>query len=179
MTIRPIRPQDAEALAELYRANHDFLVPFEHDLVTRREVFTAEGQSDRLSRQVAGGTHPFAIVAGDEIVGTINLFHIVRTPLRSGTISYWVDGARNGRGLATAAITEILEFAFGKLGLHRVDAVTHADNISSQRVLKKNGFERIGAARHLLRIHNERRDFRLAGGLLLGRLVLFQRLPDH
>ena len=165
MRIRPLRAEDAAELAALYAANRDFLRPYEPQRPA--EFFTAEGQRDRLARQLADDTHPFAIVDGDEIAGTINLFHIVRESLQSGTIGYWVDGRRNGHGIATGAVGEILAYAFGELGLHRVEAATLVDNVPSQRVLEKNGFEKIGLARRLLRIDDEWRDF-----------FLFQRLAE-
>lgn len=48
-----------------------------------------------------------------------------------------------------------------------MEAATLIDNVTSQRVLEKNGFERIGLARRFLRIDDEWRDF-----------FLFQRLAD-
>jgi ribosomal-protein-alanine N-acetyltransferase len=163
--IRAVRPEDAGELAALYRANRDFLAPFEP--VRPPEFFTAEGQTARLRRQLADDTHPFAILDDGSIAGTINLFGIVRDGPESGAIGYWVDGARNGRGLATAAVGEMLEFAFGDLGLHRVEAATLVENLPSQRVLEKNEFERIGLARGYLRIAGDWRDF-----------FLFQRVAD-
>jgi len=120
---------------------------------------------DGLERQLADETHPFAILDGDYIAGTINLFHIVRESFQSGTIGYWVDGPRNGRGIATGAVGEIVAYAFEDLDLHRVEASTLVDNIASQRVLERNGFDRIGLARGFLRIAGDWRDF-----------YLFQRL---
>jgi ribosomal-protein-alanine N-acetyltransferase len=163
--IRPVQPQDSEELAALYDANRDFLAPFEP--IRPPEFFTADGQRERLERQLAEDTHPFVILDGDAIAGTINLFNIHREALQSGTIGYWVDHARNGRGLATAAVGEMLEYAFDELDLHRVEAATLVDNTTSQRVLEKNGFERIGLARQFLRIDAEWQDF-----------FLFQRLAD-
>lgn len=163
--IRPLRPEDGEELAALYFANRDFLAPFEP--VRPPEFFTADGQRERLQRQLDGETHPFAILDDGAIAGTINVFHVVRESLQSCTIGYWIDGARNGRGLATGAVGEILVFAFEDLALHRVEAATLVDNVPSQRVLEKNGFERIGLARRFLRIDDEWRDF-----------FLFQRLAD-
>jgi ribosomal-protein-alanine N-acetyltransferase len=165
VSIRPVRPEDAEALAALYRANRDFLAPFEP--VRPADFFTAEGQRDRLARQLADDTHPFAILDDAEVVGTINLFNIVRGAMEGGTVGYWVDGGRNRRGLATGAVADMLGYAFGDLGLHRVDAATLVDNIPSQRVLEKNDFERIGLARRFLRINDAWRDF-----------FLFQRLAN-
>lgn len=157
--IRPVRPGDAEELAALYAANRGFLAPFEP--VRPPEFFTAEGQRARLERQLADETHPFAILDGDTIAGTVNVFHIVREALQGCTIGYWVDGRRNGRGLATGAVGEVVSYAFGELGLHRVEAATLVDNIASQRVLEKNGFDRIGLARGFLRIAGDWRDFYL------------------
>jgi ribosomal-protein-alanine N-acetyltransferase len=163
--IRPLRPEDGEELAALYAANRDFLAPFEP--ARPPEFFTAEGQRKRLQLQLEGETHPFVILDGDAIAGTINLFNIVRESLQSGTIGYWVDGARNGRGLATGAVGEIVRYAFDELDLHRVDAATLVDNVTSQRVLEKNDFDRIGLARKFLRIDDDWRDFflfqRIAG----------------
>jgi ribosomal-protein-alanine N-acetyltransferase len=163
--IRPVRPEDCEELAALYLANRDFLAPFEP--VRPPEFFTADGQRERLQRQLDAQTHPFAILDGGSIAGTINLFHIVRESLQSGTIGYWVDHRRNGRGLATGAVGQIVDYAFEDLDLHRVEAATLVDNVTSQRVLEKSGFERIGLARRFLRIDDEWRDF-----------FLFQRLAD-
>jgi [ribosomal protein S5]-alanine N-acetyltransferase len=160
-----VRPEDGEELAALYAANRDFLAPFEP--VRPPEFFTADGQRERLARQLEGETHPFAILDGDAIAGTINLFGIVRESLQSGVIGYWVDCARNGRGLATAAVGEILAYAFDELDLHRVEASTLVDNLRSQRVLEKNAFDRIGLARSYLRINGDWRDF-----------LLFQRVAD-
>jgi [ribosomal protein S5]-alanine N-acetyltransferase len=163
--IRPVRPEDGEELAALYAANREFLAPFEP--LRPPEFFTADGQRERLQRQLDGDTHPFAILDDGVIAGTINLFNIVRESLQSGVIGYWVDHRRNGRGLATGAVGEILSYAFGDLDLHRVEAATLVDNISSQRVLEKNGFDRIGLARKFLRIDDDWRDF-----------ILFQRIAD-
>ena len=55
----------------------------------------------------------------------------------------------------------------GDLDLHRVEAATLVGNVPSQRVLEKNGFERIGLARRFLRIGDNWRDF-----------LLFQRLAE-
>jgi ribosomal-protein-alanine N-acetyltransferase len=66
-------------------------------------------------------------------------------------ISYFVDEARSGRGLAARAVAELVELGFGELELHRVEAGTAVANIASKRVLEKNGFRRVGLMqRHLL-----------------------------
>jgi len=78
-----------------------------------------------------------------------------------------VDEAHNGRGLCTRAVAEVVAYAFGDLGLHRLEAGTLPDNRASQRVLEKNRFERFGLARRYLLICGEWRDH-----------VLFARIAD-
>jgi ribosomal-protein-alanine N-acetyltransferase len=165
VTIRPLRVGDVEELASLYGANREFLAS--NEPVRPPDFFTPEGQRQLIEDRAADGFHQFAILDGSAIAGTINLFHIVREALQSGTIGYWVDHERNGRGLATGAVGEMLAYAFDELALHRVEAATLVDNLTSQRVLEKNRFEKIGLARDFLRIDDEWRDF-----------LLFQRLLD-
>ena len=76
------------------------------------------------------------------------------------------DGASNGRGLATSAVREILRMSRDELDLHRVQAVTLPHNAASQRVLERNGFERIGFAPRYLRIAGRWQDHDLFQAIL-------------
>lgn len=145
---------DASRLAELLRDNREFLAPWEP--IRPEAFFTAEGQrrviEDALTGYGRGATIPRVIVFEDRIVGRITLSNVVRGAFLSGNLGYWVAAEHNGRGLATAAVGEMREAAFGRLGLHRIEAGTLPHNIASQRVLLRNGFERIGVAARYLRI---------------------------
>lgn len=167
--IRPLTPDDADELAALYVANRDFLAPFEP--VRPERFFTVEGQAERIAeamrRAEADQGWTFAILDDGALAGTISLANVVRLGFQNANVGYWVDRRRNGRGLASAAVAETVAFAFEEAGLHRVDAGTLPDNLASQRVLAKNGFERIGLARRYLLIAGEWRDH-----------VLFERLSD-
>jgi ribosomal-protein-alanine N-acetyltransferase len=160
--IRLLQPADAEELAALYAANREFLTPFEPE--RGDEFFTADFQRRRIER-VGHDLWRWAIVDGGEMVGMIALADVVRDALQLGNVGYWVDRGHNGRGLATSAVAEVIEFAFGEAELHRLEAGTLVDNFASQRVLEKNGFERFGLARKLLKVNGEWRDH-----------VLFERL---
>ena len=163
--IRPLVPGDAEELAALYTANRSFLAPFDPEHPDA--FFTVAGQEERLAALEEPERWRFAVLDGDEIAGTISLNNVVRGAFRSASTGYWIDRRRNGRGLATTAVADVVRFAFSTAGLHRVEAGTLLDNIASQRVLEKNGFERIGIARRYLHIAGAWRDH-----------VLFQRVAD-
>ena len=162
--IRLLTPDDAEELAALYAANREFLAPFEPE--RPEEFFTAAFQRSRI--ESAGEDQwRWAIVDGGRIAGTIVVSDVRRGALQLGNVGYWIDRAHNGRGLATAAVADVVAFAFGEAGLHRLEAGTLVDNHASQRVLLKNGFERFGLARKLLNVNGVWRDH-----------VLYERIAD-
>jgi ribosomal-protein-alanine N-acetyltransferase len=152
---RLVTPGDAPALAELVRVNRDFLAPWEP--VRSEDYFTVGGQraiiGDALARYKQGSALPHVILdRTGRVVGRITLNGIVRGPFQSCSMGYWLSASDNGRGLATAAVREIIGVAFGELGLHRIQAETLLNNIRSQRVLERGGFVRIGMAPAYLNI---------------------------
>ena len=161
-SIRRLTSEDAGELAALLVTNREFLAPFEPDRDER--FYTAEGQRQRIE---SGEQLAFAILDGRRIAGTVALSNITRGPFQSANLGYWVTRDANNRGLATTAVAEVIELAFGDLGLHRLEAGTQVDNIASRRVLEKNGFELIGLAPRYLLIAGEWRDH-----------LLFQRTID-
>ncbi|MET0415842.1 MAG: GNAT family protein [Actinoplanes sp.] len=169
VTTRLAAVEDAPALAAQLRANREFLAPWEPP--RSDDYFTDDGQrqvlADMLQQWASGSVLPHIILADGEVVGRIALTNIARGPFQSGQLGYWVAAAVNGRGVATAAVADVVRTAFGALGLHRVEAGTLVHNVASQRVLERNGFQRYGLAPRYLRIAGSWRDH-----------VLFQRLSD-
>jgi len=167
--LRPVRLADVEALAGLYASERAFLAPF--DPIRPDEFYTAEGQrievEHALAQRAAGSRYRFVIEVDGKLVGTLGIGNVVGSVFQSGNLGYFVAQAVNGRGVATRAVGLAAEQAFGPLGMHRLEAGTLVDNVASQRVLEKNGFERIGLARAYLRIAGAWRDH-----------ILFQRVAE-
>lgn len=147
-TIRPAEPADAQALLDLRLANYDYFARWEPDSDEPDRWNTVEG----IRARIAEGQHRFAILDDGAVAGLVSLTGLQRTPFDSAMVSYYVDRARAGRGLATRAVAEVVRFAFDELRLHRVEAGTATDNVASQRVLERNGFTRVGLLRGHLRI---------------------------
>lgn len=166
--LRQLVADDAEALAELLQRNREFLAPWEP---TRDEsYFTVAGQrlavADNLARQQADTAFCQVILdATGAVAGRINLNNIVRGPFQSASVGYWLSEHAGGRGLATAAVAEMVELAFTEIGLRRVEAGTIPNNLRSQAVLRNNGFEQFGYAPQYLQIAGRYQDH-----------LLFQRL---
>lgn len=160
MPIRPLTLEDVPALTEQVRLNREFLAPFEP---TRDgEYFTEAGQlaivQATLRQQDDGVTAAYVIHDDELLVGRITLSEIVRGPLQSCSLGYWVAESHNGGGLASGAVHDVLRAAFDDHRLHRVQAGTLVHNTRSQHVLARNGFVRIGLAPQMLRIAGRWQD---------------------
>jgi ribosomal-protein-alanine N-acetyltransferase len=155
--IRPTRPGDANEQLALRLANRAHTEPWDP---RRPESFFSEpGQRleldlDQRSR-AAGTAYAFAILAlepQERIIGRVALANVARGPWQNATLGYWVDAAACRQGHATRAVRLILRYAFGELGLHRVQPAILPRNAASIRVAEKAGFRREGLARGYLKI---------------------------
>jgi len=86
-----------------------------------------------------------------------------------GTIGYWVARDARGRGVCTRAVRLLSRHGLEELELQRVDLVTDPDNVASQRVAEKVGFQREG----VLRAHLRHPDGRIRDS------VMFSLLPGE
>ncbi|MFD3874439.1 GNAT family N-acetyltransferase [Streptomyces sp. NPDC058623] len=166
--MRGVTLDDAAGLADVLARNRAYMAPYE----PRRapEFYTEGGQLERLRTLLAdrdaGRALPYVLTADGAPIGTINLGSLVRGPLCSGGVGYWIDRAWAGKGIATAAVEEVCRIARDEAGLHRVEAGTLVDNLASQRVLAKAGFTAYGLAPRYLHINGAWRDHRLFQRLL-------------
>jgi [ribosomal protein S5]-alanine N-acetyltransferase len=162
--LRPLERNDIPALAELTRANREFLAPTSP--LRPEEHFTDEGQEraalEGLQAAENGTALPMVIVdVAGNLVGTLNINSIIRGAFQSASIGYWVSQNRNGEGFASAAVAAAKRIASDQLGLHRLQAETLIDNEASQRVLIKNGFIQYGQAPEYLKIAGRWQENRL------------------
>jgi ribosomal-protein-alanine N-acetyltransferase len=151
--VRPLRIEDAAALAASYLRNREHLAAW--DPARPPSFYTVDGQvaaiRDRLATDNAGLGRSWVLARGDDVVGRVNLNNLVRGVFQSASLGYWVDGAHTGRGLAKAAVEFACSAALD-LGLHRVEAGTLRHNVVSQAVLRACGFTQYGTAADYLYI---------------------------
>lgn len=84
-----------------------------------------------------------------------------------GEIGYWTAPWARGHGYMTEAAGEVCRWAFGELGLARIEWLAVAGNEPSWRVVEKIGFTREGTLRAYLLHRGERKDAWI-GSLLRG-----------
>ncbi|MEK6959094.1 MAG: GNAT family N-acetyltransferase [archaeon] len=89
-----------------------------------------------------GMQYYFVIMDGKEDVGIADIYKISKEDKRCA-IGYGVKREKWGKGIASAAVKEIVQFT-KKLGMHTCEATADPKNVGSRKVLLKNGFESKG-----------------------------------
>jgi len=82
----------------------------------------------------------FAIEVDGEAAGGVGLVLGVDVERVSAEIGYWIGEPFWGRGIVSAALGAVTDFAFDAYGLTRIFALPFADNARSRRVLEKAGY---------------------------------------
>jgi ribosomal-protein-alanine N-acetyltransferase len=89
----------------------------------------------------------FAIEVAGEAAGGIGLHLGSDIERVSAEVGYWLGESVWGRGIATAALIGLSEYAFPTFDLTRIFALPFADNRASRRVLEKAGYSLEGTLR--------------------------------
>ena len=85
------------------------------------------------------------------------------------TVGYWMAAEARGQGICTRALRLLSRHALDGLELQRVQLITDPDNVASQRVAEKVGYQREG----VLRAHLRHPDGRIRDS------VMFSLLPGE
>jgi len=134
------------------------LIPHPYTETDARAFLRGEVLPDQLK---------LAMVLDGVVVGGIGMG--VNSHQYRGTIGYWVARDARGRGLCTRALRLLARHAQQDLELQRVDLITDPENLASQRVAEKVGFQREG----VLRAHLRHPDGRIRDS------VMFSLLPGE
>jgi [ribosomal protein S5]-alanine N-acetyltransferase len=127
------------------------------DALLEHPVHTKRSETERVVRRCIDCTpsyYRFWAVADaktDWCLGMVN-YHDGHIRSERAAIGYIIDPAHHRQGIATEALSAMLDFCFGELGLHRLQAFIHPDNTASRRLVEKLGFRCEGLLRDNLRV---------------------------
>jgi ribosomal-protein-alanine N-acetyltransferase len=148
---------DYPAWAELRALSRHHLTIWEpqwaRDELTRSAFRRRLRQYQRELRDDQGYAFLIFRSADATLVGGLSISNVRRGVAQAASIGYWIGLPHVRRGHMSDAVKACLPFAFGTLGLHRLEAACLPHNIPSQRVLEKAGFKREGTARRYLKIN--------------------------
>jgi len=159
--LRPPERGDYEAWASLRAGSRDFLSPWEP--IWPPDALSRASFRARVARYAedwrTDQAYNFFIFALDEtLVGGIGLSNIRRGVSETASLGYWVGEPYARQRYMTLALPLVVDFAFERLGLHRLEAACLPSNIPSRSVLARTGFQQEGYAREYLRIAGKWQD---------------------
>ncbi len=136
-TLRPLAPEDAESLAEYANnpriaANLRDRFPHPYGLADAEAFIARVGKADPHTG--------YGIEVDGRAVGIIGYELGDDIERLSAELGYWIGEPYWGRGIMSEVIPAVVEDAFERLGLCRVQALVYEYNPASARVLEKSGF---------------------------------------
>jgi ribosomal-protein-alanine N-acetyltransferase len=145
--IKLLEAADMEELFQFEVENREYfesMVPSRGDRYYEFEQFKSI-QQEILNEQKEGALYMYLIRDHDHgMIGRVNLVSIVRSIFNKAELGYRIGKNHTGKGYATKAVALVLQEAAWRHKLHRIEAGTAPDNIGSQVVLIKNGFQFTG-----------------------------------
>jgi ribosomal-protein-alanine N-acetyltransferase len=154
VALRAPRRADAAAFVAAVAADPAFYGPWAEPPTTRA-AFLA--YLDRVAGPSAEG---FLVVRRDDdaLVGRATLSQIFHGGFQSAYLGYEALPGHARRGYMVEGVGLVLQHAFGRLGLHRVEANVQPGNAPSLALVRRLGFRREGFSPKYLRIAGEWRD---------------------
>ena len=159
IAIRPYRIEDASALHEAAiesAAEVQPFMPWCHAALTVQQARTWIEVQIRAFESC--DAFEFAVVGADSrFLGScgVNQIDLIR---HRGNLAYWVRTSATGRGVATAAIQQVVGWIFQNTELGKLEAVISTDNVASIRAAEKAGGIREGILRGRLWLHGTAHD---------------------
>lgn len=147
LNLREITPADTDALYAIH-SDVEAMKWFGADPITdRQHVRLMIDMFAAWRREPNPGTR-WGIMARDtgELLGSVGLFRWNRA-WSNCIVGYELGRFAWGQGYMQEALTAALDYGFDTMGLHRVQAEIHPDNVASIRLTERLGFRHEGLHR--------------------------------
>lgn len=162
LLLRPWRMQDAADFHKLRLESYQHLQPFEPRWgpeAKQGQDFPSRWQRwQEAAKQGRGLGLGIFHRSSRHLLGGIQLNEIIRGALQLSTLSYWCGFRYKDKGIISEALPAVVALCFQQLELHRLEAYCLPENLASQRVLIKSGFQAEGLAERYLRINGQWQD---------------------
>ncbi|MGV3683880.1 MAG: GNAT family N-acetyltransferase [Acidovorax sp.] len=150
LSLLPPSLDDVRELLSFEESNRQF---FEQSINARPAGFYSEegvAQAIELASKEADRDAGYQYLVRDplgSIVGRVNLTRVRRAHFHSAELGYRIGQSAAGKGYASEAVRQVLDKAFGTLGLLRIEATCRPENEGSLKVLGRTGFSQFGRSR--------------------------------
>ena len=83
----------------------------------------------------------------DKLIGSAGFYKWVQPERHRAEMGYDLNPAFWGKGIMTEALSAIIQYGFGQMGLHRIEVLISHENKRSQMLIRRLGFKREGVLR--------------------------------
>ncbi len=135
VTLHPLAPSEIDPLAQAI-AEDETTSPWWGDDAEKVKKWLTEERA-----------HPFAIQAGDTVVGVITFYEEADPDYKFAGIDIGVLAPYSGRGLGPDALRTLARYLFNERGHHRIVIDPTAKNHRAIRAYEKVGFRPVGIMR--------------------------------
>ena len=161
--LRTWTEDDVESALEIVLRNREHLQTYMQWMtpdysIEAAKKFISDGIAHRLERKTLG----LAILRKEKLVGSSG-FNRLDWSARVCEIGYWIDHAEEGKGIITRACRTMIDYAFGELGMNRVEIRCSTENIRSAAVPERLGFTKEGVLRQADVLNGRAHDFCIYG----------------
>jgi [ribosomal protein S5]-alanine N-acetyltransferase len=148
--LRDLVSADREAFVRMVRESRELHRPWTYP-PERADQF-----EDLVAR--AGRDDFVCLVEDGDLVGIFTISQIVRGYFQSAYLGYYAGARHAGKGLMREAMELVLDYAFGALALHRLEANIQPGNAPSIALARGAGFRLEGFSPRYLLIGGRWRD---------------------
>lgn len=157
VTLRTMNDLDYNSWLEVRARNHGWLLKWEPRSASASHLpedfrSFANRCAIRERERHLGTGFGFGIFLGETFVGEITISGVIRGPMQSAYVGYWIDERVAGQGLMPESLVVVLDYCFEILRLHRVEVNIIPRNTASKRVVEKVGIRCEGVAERYLEI---------------------------
>ena len=136
-----------------------FGVSDEADLEKPRMMY--EGGVNTFNRQLL--IFHMILKASNDVIGWCG-FHTWYVTHDRAEVGYVIDDEKHwGKGYMSEALEAVIEYGFGTMKLHRIEAFVGPSNAASKRLLQKFGFQKEGLLREHYKVDGVHGDSEIYG----------------
>lgn len=119
---------------------------------------TLEEFNRYLSRYSEASSVSFLVLHDNDIAGVINLNEIIHGAFQSAYLGFYAMVDYVGSGVLREGMIKVMNHAFKKMNLHRLEANIQPENIRSIKFIEKLNFHKEGFSPKYLFINGKWRD---------------------
>lgn len=143
LILREIKPDDADYIFEIYSDTEAMKYFGRETFKSVDDAFLWINKIHDDFKNKEGIRWGITLKDTGRYIGSGGIWRIIKDHFR-GEIGYELNPKYWNRGLMYEALMPMIDFAFGKMNLHSIEANTDPENSASVRLLEKTGFVKEG-----------------------------------